>query len=1109
MPANSVMGHRMEDIKGWLRSIKLGQYEEAFERYGLTFKQLPTLRDEDLTQLGVVSIEHRQQIFRSVRERFGQATLHTQKSGKMRRKMQGERRDVTVLFIDLSDFTSISSELGPEGTHALVTQFYAICDEVILDHGGTIDKHIGDEVMALFGAPVAHPDDPFRAVLCANEVQSAMQSLSYKIGIDIKVHIGLAHGEVIASSVGHGAREYTVIGDTVNLAARLKGIAQAGETVISSELKAFVDHRFSSASLGFQNIRGIKHHVEPWLLTPHPHNHGAPSAVVFINRKAELAKLRSVLIAASKDKIGSLVTINGDLGIGKTRLVNEFQRHAAKLDYLVIQESLLETGAQSGISSLGQVLGSLLKTSVGSEAAKAASRMDHLVKAGILTADDIEIINLIYTNDNQTDRTNYLSSMTFDSFHTKVSNIFVKLIGRILDQQPVILIVENLRPDQIDVLMPLWEVATSFSQRQLIIIVTSRRAETFASWWQDTRQVNLVDLQLGPFSSLDSVKLFESVKPESDHNAVETIIDAAGGNPFIISLLAEQGIDVVEGEASPTVRNLVLSKIDRLPMSDRWGLICASVLGEYFELEHLKVLSDTPEMDCNSYIRNKLVIPFRVGFRFISNMVREVVYEMLLGDQRRHLHAAAAKMFKDTNSDLFACHLDQADDTHAFAAYIEAAKRNMHAFQYPGAIQNLESALASKTAPQSPFQAMLLLAKCQRGIGNVSAASDTLTQAIERAGTKEDSFQAQLLNARLEMEKDRYQPALQALARCEQIAQNLGSDEKLAKVFSQRGSVLLPMDEPRKALIEHERALEFVRMDASGATQIRVLRGAGLGHYHVGRMQTAHECFDKVVRAADQVEDLWAAANTLNFRGHTKYWLGDLPGAASDAERAIADAERLGEVRAQMNAHRLAALVELELQNPATARKHAEMSLQLTDRLDAWRYRTLVLGLICKSAILENDKATATTFAEQALAEIDEADNRYNGPITLGLVARAFEDPAKRRSVLEDSSRRLRDNTIAHNHLWFYTDAIEISLESGELKDALRYAEKLGAVTQSSPVPLADLYIHSVDLVSKSVGSASSADDKKQLREHLQSLSTQKILSLKHALESFLCINSL
>ena len=160
------------------------------------------------------------------------------------RPSAGERRQVTVLFVDLVGYTRLVSELGAEEVHDLVSRFFARADRIVEAYGGSVDKHIGDCVMAVFGAPLAHDNDPERAVRAALAIRDGLPELGREIGREIGVHVGIASGQVVAGGAGSDAhREYTVTGDSVNLAARLTDRAGSNEILISDAVRRAVAGR--------------------------------------------------------------------------------------------------------------------------------------------------------------------------------------------------------------------------------------------------------------------------------------------------------------------------------------------------------------------------------------------------------------------------------------------------------------------------------------------------------------------------------------------------------------------------------------------------------------------------------------------------------------------------------------------------------------------------------------------------------------------------------------------------------------------------------------------------------------------------------------------------
>src|SRR5262249_14595893 len=192
----------------------LAQYARRFAENDVDASILAQLSDADLKELGVTSLGHRKKLLAAI------AALATAPSppaaSTAALEAGGERREVTVLFADLSGFTALAQRLDPEELRDLVARYTRLVDGIVADFGGTVDKHIGDAVMALFGAPIAHDDDPLRAARAALEIHEALARLGESLGRRLEAHIGIASGEVVAGALGRGAaQDYTVLGDSV------------------------------------------------------------------------------------------------------------------------------------------------------------------------------------------------------------------------------------------------------------------------------------------------------------------------------------------------------------------------------------------------------------------------------------------------------------------------------------------------------------------------------------------------------------------------------------------------------------------------------------------------------------------------------------------------------------------------------------------------------------------------------------------------------------------------------------------------------------------------------------------------------------------------------
>ena len=253
------------DVAVWLHGLGLGQYERAFRDNSVDGEVLASLTPEDLKDLGVVAVGHRRRLLDAIAALRARAEAGPAPVG--RTEPAGERRQVTVLFADLAGYTALSRELDAEEVHALLGRFFERIDRVVEEHGGRVDKHIGDCVMAVFGAPVAHGNDAERAVRAALAIRDAMPAVSAEAGREVGVHVGVAGGQVVASGTGSAShREYTVTGQSVNLASRLTAAARAGEVLVSEAVRRTLGERLAVDELDPLEVKGFAEPVRAWRL---------------------------------------------------------------------------------------------------------------------------------------------------------------------------------------------------------------------------------------------------------------------------------------------------------------------------------------------------------------------------------------------------------------------------------------------------------------------------------------------------------------------------------------------------------------------------------------------------------------------------------------------------------------------------------------------------------------------------------------------------------------------------------------------------------------------------------------------------------------------------
>src|SRR5688500_2146515 len=248
-----------------------------------------------------------------------------------------ERRQVTVLFADLSGYTAVSERMDPESVKSLVEGALRRLGEEVTRYGGTVDKYIGDNVMAIFGAPVAHEDDEERAVRAALGMQDAMEEINVELsarhGANFQLRVGINTGEVLAGAVGDG---YTVIGDTVNVAARLQAAGRPGTVTVGERTYRATSDEVNYRALEPLHLKGKAKPVPAWeaacLRATQPTRRiRARAATPLVGRDDELSLMESLHGRVTRERRPHLVTLVGQAGVGKSRLLHEFRQRVEQL----------------------------------------------------------------------------------------------------------------------------------------------------------------------------------------------------------------------------------------------------------------------------------------------------------------------------------------------------------------------------------------------------------------------------------------------------------------------------------------------------------------------------------------------------------------------------------------------------------------------------------------------------------------------------------------------------------------------------------------------------------------------------------------------------------
>jgi class 3 adenylate cyclase/tetratricopeptide (TPR) repeat protein len=566
-----------------------------------------------------------------------------------------ERRVVTVLFADLVGFTTFSEGRDPEQVKNLVDRCFERLVADINAFGGRVDKIVGDAVVALFGAPVAHEDDAERAVRTALQMQRTLAAMTVDLDAHVQLRIGVNTGEVLVGGLRAGGGDYTAMGDVVNVASRLETLAAPGEVVVGPATHAATREVVQYECLGEVQARGREEPITAWralaaLAPPGYKPRRAPTPLV--GRDEELGVLRHALAAAVSRTRAHLVLLLGEAGIGKSRLAAELAGAArAEHDALVLEGRCVPYGEANVWWPVAEALRQACgiepsdPAPVSAEKSRAA-----VVRATGLPADDPEAVRL-------SDGLRYLMGDEDALPHVDPARAaedarrsLVTLLEALAGQQPIVLVLSELHwADRL--VLDLVEHLLDRLRHLPVVLVATARPELEEQWSPHPTRHNLVALHLDPLDARAGRDLLTALLGEEPPPDLrDALLERSGGNPFfleeLVALLNEA--DVRRGQELPaTLRGLVAARLDALPPAERAVLEDAAVFGRTGPIAPLAVLAvNRTDPDVHATLRalaaRDLLAEQDGEFEFRSELVREVAYETLTKAERARRHAALA-----------------------------------------------------------------------------------------------------------------------------------------------------------------------------------------------------------------------------------------------------------------------------------------------------------------------------------------------------------------------------------------------------------------------------------------------------------------------------------
>jgi class 3 adenylate cyclase/tetratricopeptide (TPR) repeat protein len=587
-----------------------------------------------------------------------------------------ERRVVTALFADLARSTSLGEKLDPEVVRGMVGRFFELAQREIEVLGGTVEKFSGDAVMAVFGVPTAHEDDPERAVRAAIGIRDGVASVALdtqeRHGIELKARIGIESGEVVVGDPFGGATMAT--GDTMNVAARLEQLAEPGEIVIGAAVWEQVRNLATTEPLGELNLRGRDESLRGWRVTAVAEEVGRPRGVPGLEapltgRDEELSLLLNAARRVRQENKASLFTILGVPGLGKSRLVREASARLATDGWTIVKGRCLPYGEGITYWPVAEMVRELCGITSQTTAADASARL--LAVSGDPAVGE-RLALIVGASVPSADGDGATAGVGTDR---EIGWGFRALLEHVAAERgPMMLIFEDIHWAE-PPLLDLIEYVVTWTRGTPLLVVCPSRPElidTRPSWGGGRIESSRISLE--PLDEAESRSLLGSLLAVDDLPAElrQRILERAEGNPLfveeVVRMLIEEGIVVrrddhwvaLEDAASvrvpESIEALIRARLDTLPAPERRVLQAAAVVGRVFQQAAVAAISRATdsgplERHLEDAILRDLITEERVPagptFRFRHILIRDVAYSTLPKAHRAELHGAVADWLRE------------------------------------------------------------------------------------------------------------------------------------------------------------------------------------------------------------------------------------------------------------------------------------------------------------------------------------------------------------------------------------------------------------------------------------------------------------------------------
>jgi len=937
--------------------------------------------------------------------------------------LEGERKQVTVLFADLKGSMELLADRDPEEARKLLDPVLEYMMEAVHRYEGTVNQVMGDGIMALFGAPLAHEDHAVRACYAALRMQDSVRRYAEDVfrhfGVPVEIRVGLNSGEVVVRAIGSDLHmDYTAVGHTTHLAARMEQIARPGTILLTPETLALAEGFVQVTSRGPVPVKGLATPVEIFELTGaspvRSRLHAAASRGLtrFVGRDAEIEVLRQALGRAGEGR-GQVVAVVGEPGVGKSRLVWEFTHSHRSQGWLVLEAASVSYGKATTYFPVIE----LLRSYFGIEPRDDGRKMREKVTGKLLSLDrslepslptflsllDVPIEDPEWTSLDPSQR----RRQTLDALK--------RLLLRESQVQPVLLVVEDLHWIDFETQAWLDLLVESLPTVRLLLLV-NYRPEYGHGWGSKTYYQQL---RLDALVTASAEELLEALLGSGPGLADlrRLLIDRTQGNPFFLeesvqalvetrALSGERGAYRLAGpvqslQLPATAQAILAARIDRLAPGDKRLLQAAAVVGKDVPFALLEAIAEEPEdrlrealarLQATELLYEARLFP-ELEYTFKHALTHEVAYAGLLQDRRRTLHARILEAMERLYTDRLDEHVERLAH-HASRGDVH--EKATHYLRWAG----------NKAAARSALRDARACYEQALGVLEALPASQS---------TLEQGFETRLELRTVLTQLAELRPALERLREAETLSERLNDDHRRARVCSVLMTLHTLLGELDEAVATGSRALEMA--GRLGDLRLRIPTTSYLeqAQYYRGEYERVVELATEALAAlpADWVYEHFGMVAPASV--YARSWLvislaelGRFAEAAEHAAEAIRLAEPTHHAYTIGLAHRAAGTLHLLAGRWAKARsllehgiavlKAGNVSLSFPHTLAGSAWALAQLG-----------------EASEALDRLREAERAVAGHATAGM-RRAWDDHVLGRTYLLlgrlDKARNLGDRAV-------------------------------------------------------------------------------------------------